>query len=59
MNNNYLNIKKDFHNIENSLLNKLKKQEQSKEENKDNNKEESNDKNESDKSFLENMFEIQ
>ena len=59
LNNNYLNIKKDFHNIENSLLNKLKKQEQSKEENKDNNKEESNDKNESDKSFLENMFEIQ
>ena len=59
LNNNYINIKKDFHNIENSLLNKLKNQEQIKEENKENNKEENNDKNESEKSFLENMFEIQ
>ena len=59
LNKNYLNIKKELNNIENSYINKLKKQEENKEETKENNKEEENEKNESEKSFLENMFQIQ
>ena len=60
LNNNYLNIKRDLSNIENSLLNKMKKQEgnNTKDEKNSNNKEEEDDKNESENSFLENMFQI-
>ena len=60
LNNNYLNIKRDLNNIENSLLNKMKKQEGNitKDEKNSNNKEEEDDKNESENSFLENMFQI-
>ena len=60
LNNNYLNIKRDLSNIENSLLNKMKKQEgnDTKDEKNSNNKEEEDDKNESENSFLENMFQI-
>ena len=60
LNNNYLNIKRDLSNIENSLLNKMKKQEgnNTKDEKNSNNKEEEDDQNESENSFLENMFQI-
>ena len=60
LNNNYLNIKRDLNNIENSLLNKMKKQEGNitKDEKNSNNKEEEDDNNESENSFLENMFQI-
>ena len=60
LNNNYLNIKRDLSNIENSLLNKMKKQEgnNTKDEKNSNNKEEEDDENESENSFLENMFQI-
>ena len=60
LNNNYLNIKRDLNNIENSLLNKMKKQEgnNTKDEKNSNNKEEEDDQNESENSFLENMFQI-
>ena len=60
LNNNYLNIKRDLNNIENSLLNKMKKQEGNitKDEKSSNNKEEEDDNNESENSFLENMFQI-
>ena len=60
LNNNYLNIKRDLNNIENSLLNKMKKQEgnNTKDEKNSNNKEEEDDENESENSFLENMFQI-
>ena len=60
LNNNYLNIKRDLSNIENSLLNKMKKQEgnNTKDEKNSNNKEEEDDNNESENSFLENMFQI-
>ena len=60
LNNNYLNIKRDLNNIENSLLNKMKKQEGNitKDEKNSNNKEEEDDQNESENSFLENMFQI-
>ena len=60
LNNNYLNIKRDLNNIENSLLNKTKKQEGNitKDEKNSNNKEEEDDNNESENSFLENMFQI-
>ena len=60
LNNNYLNIKRDLSNIENSLLNKMKKQEGNitKDEKNSNNKEEEDDNNESENSFLENMFQI-
>ena len=60
LNNNYLNIKRDLNNIENSLLNKMKKQEgnNTKDEKNSNNKEEEDDNNESENSFLENMFQI-
>ena len=60
LNNNYLNIKRDLNNIENSLLNKMKKQEGNikKKKKNSNNKEEEDDNNESENSFLENMFQI-
>ena len=60
LNNNYLNIKRDLNNIENSLLKKMKKQEGNitKDEKNSNNKEEEDDNNESENSFLENMFQI-
>jgi len=64
LNNTYLDTKKDLRNIENVLLTKMKEKEKKKEKNKsendenDGDDEKDNEKSESEKSFLENMFQI-
>ena len=66
LNNTYLDTKKDLRHIENVLLTKMKEKEKKKEKNKsekndgenDGDDEKDNEKSESEKSFLENMFQI-